>query len=151
MPAPKAQQITPSSTADPPLLTNHNAEATDKAETVTITPAGAHKVPLLPSTTLLNCGDAPTTVCGHLQLLFGQLQYSFRRFIYVHSSKCRRWVWGQMWGNGRDIFKLILFVCLFALSFICSCSYPHIFFIILFKFNNYFFLSNCLFFSSFVM
>lgn len=81
LPAPKAQQIIPTSTTDPPLLTNHNDEATDNAETVTITPAGAHKVPLLPSTTLLNCGDAPTTVCGHLQLLFGQLQYSFRRYI----------------------------------------------------------------------
>lgn len=39
------------------------------------------KVPLLPSTTVFSSDAAPATACGHLQLLFAQLQYSFRRYI----------------------------------------------------------------------
>ncbi|KAJ7393218.1 Ubiquitin carboxyl-terminal hydrolase 48 [Desmophyllum pertusum] len=72
---------------DSPALTNHKSEnggALDKPSTVATPPdkaSAAQQVPLLPSTTVLSSEEAPMTVCGHLQLVFAQLQYSFRRYI----------------------------------------------------------------------
>ena len=79
----------PTGTSDFPTLTNHsseNGETSDDTSCSTKTfkhSAAVKKVPLLPSTTILNSNEAPTTVCGHLQLLFAQLQYSFRRYVIV--------------------------------------------------------------------
>ena len=83
----EVQGAVPTNTTDSPPMTNHRlsdsyGEALEKACSVAKTPeetSSAQKVPLLPSTTVLTSGVAPTTVCGHLQLLFAQLQYSFRR------------------------------------------------------------------------
>ncbi|PFX23853.1 Ubiquitin carboxyl-terminal hydrolase 48 [Stylophora pistillata] len=63
---------------------SENRESLDKSLGVRTTPSKVSTVqqaPLLPSTTILDSDEAPTTVCGHLQLLFAQLQYSFRRYI----------------------------------------------------------------------
>ncbi|RMX53049.1 hypothetical protein pdam_00014581 [Pocillopora damicornis] len=72
---------------DSSKLNHHSSEnggSLDKPLNVPTTPSkvsAVEQVPLLPSTTILNSDEAPTTVCGHLQLLFAQLQYSFRRYI----------------------------------------------------------------------
>ena len=85
--ASEIQPIIPTGSADSHALTNHkseNSEALDETSAVAKTPeetSAVQQVPLLPSTTVLSSGDAPTTVCGHLQLLFAQLQYSFRRYF----------------------------------------------------------------------
>ena len=82
-----SQSVT--NTKDSPKLNNHKSEdskASDKPSSVAVTPDQASNnqlVPLLPSTTVLSSEEAPTTVCGHLQLLFAQLQYSFRRYVHV--------------------------------------------------------------------
>lgn len=82
---PTSQSVTNSK--DSPKLSNHECKdsiALDKPSSITVTPDQASNnqlVPLLPSTTVLSSEEAPTTVCGHLQLLFAQLQYSFRRYI----------------------------------------------------------------------
>lgn len=71
---------------DSSKLNHHSSESggsLDKPLNVPTTPSkvsAVEQVPLLPSTTILNSDEAPTTVCGHLQLLFAQLQYSFRRY-----------------------------------------------------------------------
>lgn len=82
------KKTTPNSPARSPPLTNHNGNSNDgtlmKACDVAKSPeksSNTQKVPLLPSTTILSSDAAPLTVCGHLQLLFAQLQYSFRRYI----------------------------------------------------------------------
>lgn len=86
---PTSQSVTNSK--DSPKLSNHECKdsiALDKPSSVTVTPDQAlnnQLVPLLPSTTVLSSEEAPTTVCGHLQLLFAQLQYSFRRSVHVCS------------------------------------------------------------------
>lgn len=74
---------------DSPEMTNHKSqdgEGLNKPSAVAVTPdkvSVVQQVPLLPSTTVLSSEEAPTTVCGHLQLLFAQLQYSIRRYIYI--------------------------------------------------------------------
>ncbi|KAL9971020.1 hypothetical protein ACROYT_G023497 [Oculina patagonica] len=72
---------------DSPKMTNNKSQddqGLNKPSAVAVTPEKAsavQQVPLLPSTTVLSSEEAPTTVCGHLQLLFAQLQYSIRRYI----------------------------------------------------------------------
>ena len=79
----------PTGTSDFPTLTNHSSENGETSDDTSCSAkalkhsAAVKKVPLLPSTTILNSNEAPTTVCGHLQLLFAQLQYSFRRYVIV--------------------------------------------------------------------
>lgn len=77
---------------DSPKVNNQQSEdnkALDKPSSVAVTPdqtSNNQLVPLLPSTTVLSSEEAPTTVCGHLQLLFAQLQYSFRRYIHEYNG-----------------------------------------------------------------
>ena len=81
--------LQPTGTSDFPTLTNHSSENGETSDDTSCSAkalkhsAAVKKVPLLPSTTILNSNEAPTTVCGHLQLLFAQLQYSFRRYVIV--------------------------------------------------------------------
>ena len=80
---PTSQSVT--NTKGSPKVNNQQSEdnkALDKPSSVAVSPdqtSNNQLVPLLPSTTVLTSEEAPTTVCGHLQLLFAQLQYSFRR------------------------------------------------------------------------
>ena len=82
---PTSQSVTCTNTKESPKLNNKQSEdnkALDKPSSVAVTldqTSNNQLVPLLPSTTVLSSEEAPTTVCGHLQLLFAQLQYSFRR------------------------------------------------------------------------
>ena len=84
---PTSQSVT--NAEDSPKLSNHKSKDSKELgepSSVAVTPdqsSNSQLVPLLPSTTVLSSEEAPTTVCGHLQLLFAQLQYSFRRYVHV--------------------------------------------------------------------
>jgi len=84
---PTSQSVT--NAEDCPKLSNHKSKDSKELgepSSVAVTPdqsSNSQLVPLLPSTTVLSSEEAPTTVCGHLQLLFAQLQYSFRRYVHV--------------------------------------------------------------------
>jgi len=85
---PEAKPTISTGSTDFPALTNHRSKSDDEtpieASSVEKTPeetSAVQRAPLLPATTILSSDDAPSTVCGHLQLLFGQMQYSFRRYI----------------------------------------------------------------------
>ena len=87
---PEAKPTISTGSADFPALTNYRSKSDDEtpneASSVEKTPketSAVQRAPLLPATTILSSDDAPSTVCGHLQLLFGQMQYSFRRYVTV--------------------------------------------------------------------